>query len=132
MNKLPPNQSTNSSLQEVEKFLIQTYSAKKIPVSNLEELRCDPQVKFDRIAVCFEVDHPEVLKSIFNEDEKKMHEDFIHEHRNTSFATPWQKINAGQLLRIVLESEDGVSLSNFTVQGLCMRLVHDLSALKGQ
>ncbi|MEG6587289.1 hypothetical protein [Paenibacillus barengoltzii] len=132
MNKLPPNQSTNSSLQEVEKFLIQTYSAKKIPVSNLEELRCDPQVKYDRICVCFEVDHPEVLQSIFNEEEKKMHEDYMNHHRTASFATPWQKINAAQLLRIVLESEDGVSLSNFTVQGLCMRLVHDLSALKGQ
>ncbi|WP_028539704.1 hypothetical protein [Paenibacillus sp. J14] len=132
MNKLPPNQSTNSSLQEVEKFVIQTYSAKKIPVSNLEELRCDPQVKFDRIAVCFEMDHPEVLKGLFNEDEKKMHEDYRNHHRNATFTTPWQKINAGQLLRVVLESEDGVSLSNFTVQGLCMRLVHDLSALKGQ
>ena len=132
MNKLPPNKSMKSSLQEVEKFVIQTYSAKKIPVSNLEELRCDPQVKFDRIAVCFEMDHPEVLKGLFNEDEKKMHEDYRNHHRNATFTTPWQKINAGQLLRVVLESEDGVSLSNFTVQGLCMRLVHDLSALTGQ
>lgn len=131
MDEFTPKKTTKSSLQEVEDFLNQKYLVKKIPISNLEELRNDPQVKFDRIVACFEVDNIDILERIFNEAEKEIHEDYKFEHRNAPFASPWNKINSGQLLRIVLESDDGVTLSNFSVQGLCMKLVSDLSALKG-
>lgn len=130
-NNYESTTTTKTTLEAVENFLEKVYSAKKSSLKEFEELKNDRQVQFDRIVSCYEVTSNSVLQSIFTDAEMKLHQEYRNEITQTSLLSAWGKINTGQLLRITLESEDGITLSNFSVQGLCIKLVNDLSFLMG-
>lgn len=125
------NFSLRYSKLEVERMLVNEYSAKEITKESLSDLKNDPQVNFDHIFKCFKIDESTILKEIFNETEKMFQIEFINGREGMLPNSEWSRIQAGQLLRVILISEDGETLTDFTVQGMCMKLVNDLAIMKG-
>lgn len=121
----------NYSIQEVKEFLEDNYSVKEIPRSNFEDLKKDLFVNYNDIVIGFEIDDPDILNHIFNENEKSFHYEYRQEFEGDATNSTWNKIRAGELLRVILESDASGILRNFTVQGMCMNLVYDLTILKG-
>jgi hypothetical protein len=119
------------SIQEVKEFLQDNYSVKEIPPSEFEDLRKDLFVNFNDIVIGFEIDDPDILNHIFNENEKSFHHEYRKEFEEDATNSTWNKLRAGELLRVILESDELGMLSSFTVQGMCMNLVYDLTILKG-
>lgn len=119
------------SIQEVKEFLQDNYSVKEIPPCEFEDLRKDLFVNYNDIVIGFEIDDPVVLNHIFNENEKSFQHEYRQEHEEDATNNTWNKIRAGELLRVILESDAFGMLSNFTVQGMCMNLVYDLTIFKG-
>ncbi|GKU77828.1 hypothetical protein [Paenibacillus sp. L3-i20] len=127
---------TNYSLAEVEKFLKTKYNARNVDKNNFIDLKLDPSVNFDNIVACYIIDDKTVLESIYNESEIEMHIQFSEMYASSSESIPkselmWRDIQRGKIINVVIESADQKSMTAFTLQGLCEKLLYDLIILKG-
>ncbi|MBD8500917.1 hypothetical protein [Paenibacillus arenosi] len=118
-------------LHVVDDFLRSRYDATEIPKSSMEELQTDPQVNFTQIYRCYDINNRDILNRLYSDFEKSMQEEYRQSHSITYANSEWEKIQSGQLIRVILESNNNDTLTNFTVQGMCMTIVHDLTILKG-
>ncbi|WP_019423424.1 hypothetical protein [Paenibacillus sp. OSY-SE] len=115
----------------VARMLKERYSAKEIPKSSLSDLQYDRQGNYEKIVKCFEIDEKKILKRVFSDTDKMFHEEYKNGRSPNSLETDWSKIQAGELLRVILISDDGETMSNYTVQGICTALVNDLTIMLG-
>lgn len=115
----------------VEKMLKEKYGAKEIPAASLSNLQNDPQVRHDRIFKCYKIDDKDILHRTFNDSDIMFHEEYKNGRSPDSPQTDWSRIRAGELLRVIIISDDGEYMSSYTVQGICTALVDDLRIMLG-
>lgn len=123
-----PHKYTNLA---VETMLGEKYGAKEIPKASLSDLQNDPQGKYDRVFKCYKIDDRDILNQAFNDTDIMFHEEYKNERSPDSPQTDWSRIGAGELLRVILISDDGEHMSSYTVQGICTALVDDLTIILG-
>ncbi|MCR8843060.1 hypothetical protein NQ117_05155 [Paenibacillus sp. SC116] len=97
----------------------------------MADLQADTQVNFAHIYKCYVINDLDILDRSFTEFEKSMHAEYKQSHQSSSLDSEWERIQSGQLIRVILESNYTDTLSSFTVQGMCMNIVQDLTILKG-
>ncbi|WP_268626361.1 hypothetical protein [Paenibacillus alvei] len=131
-----PRRYTNLA---AEKMLVEKYRAIEIPAEVLADLQRDPLANFEQVFKCFKIEDRDVLNRIYSDTEKGIQEEHKarYEEREAEdrplepSEKEWIRIRNGELLRVVLTSEDGEHMLGFTVQGLCYALVDDLMIMKG-
>ncbi|TDL54316.1 hypothetical protein E2R60_15000 [Paenibacillus dendritiformis] len=116
---------------EVEKMLKVKYLAEEIPKSSLNDLQYELQETYDKIVKCFKIEDEKILQRVCSNADKKLHEEYTDGRSSNSLETEWSKINSGKLLRVILISDDGKTMSNYKVQGICTALVQDLTIMLG-
>ncbi|MFL1671981.1 hypothetical protein [Paenibacillus dendritiformis] len=116
---------------EVEKMLKVKYLAEEIPKSSLNDLQYELQETYNKIVKCFKIEDEKILQLVCSNADKKLHEEYTDGRAPDALETEWSKINSGKLLRVILISDDGKTMSNYKVQGICTALVQDLAIMLG-
>lgn len=124
----------------VENILKEKFKAVEIPLYSIhkEDYMNDDEVDESKIYKLFTITNPEILNKLFNDEEKNI---FIDERKdNITIDVPKSEVtynnlidehNKGYRLSIVLESEDGLHVSNAKVYGISEYLTTYLVALIG-
>lgn len=125
-------------LSDVDTTLKRKFLAQEIDEEYF--MKNDPYAKYDHVFKFYEIQDPQMLKSIFNEEEVCMHKELKESNARdphpvekewADAATMWEDVQEGRLLRIVIESENGVNISSFTMQGICETVLNEILALRG-
>jgi hypothetical protein len=98
-----------------------------------------PYVNFENIVKCYAIGDKEILSGLFNEEEKENINKMIEENKkypvypdeNDEKAKMWNEIQEGKKLNVILESDNGRTISNFTLQGQCERMYNEVLVLQG-
>ncbi|BFH13054.1 hypothetical protein WJ0W_002635 [Paenibacillus melissococcoides] len=120
-----------NTIHEVEKMLKVKYLAEEIPKSSLTDLHYEMKETYNKIVKCFKIEDEKILQRVCSNADKKLHEEYTDGRSSNSLETEWSKINSGKLLRVILISDDGKTMSNYKVQGICTALVQDLTIMLG-
>lgn len=133
--RLPP-----PTKEFIEHILMKKFKAVEIPLYSIhpDDYKNDEEVDETKIYKLFTITNPEILDKICNEEEKEMFEEERYDH--TEVDVPHDEItynnliiehNKGYRKSVVLESEDGIHVSNAKVYGLSEYLTTYLVALIG-
>ncbi|MCR8643942.1 hypothetical protein NV379_14905 [Paenibacillus sp. N1-5-1-14] len=127
----------NHSLKEVDQFLKEKYSAIELSKDYFKYIINDPYVNFNNVIKCYKIDDATILDELFNDREKEMHvvvSNFFNEEGIINLddnALLNKNIQVGNLLHIILESDNGEKITSFTLQGECRKVRNQLIILKG-
>ncbi|MFD2114171.1 hypothetical protein ACFSTH_00190 [Paenibacillus yanchengensis] len=124
------------TLGEVDNFLKSKYKAISVDKGQFDDLQLDPAVNFNKIVACYKINDPEILQSIFTESELQMHQDSNQKNVSSNFELNsnfkmWVDVQGGRLINVVIESDNGTTMSAFTMQGLSEKLLYELVIMKG-
>lgn len=132
----------NYTLEEITEVLKENFKAKEI--SKKEFLKLDPSVPKRNLQHIFVIDDPNILKQIFNEQEKfDHHEEKLENEREPEDLSQypkkehasikmWQDIGEGKRLNVLLYKKRGKNGEvEYTLQGECRRLLLELDVLTG-
>jgi len=136
------NQSNLSFTKEQVVDRIKTkFNAREFPKEDLLDLVNDDQLEYSKIFSCLCIDDPHVLLKLYSDKERDDHKEEIKDNRQNPLnpkkvkKTEWKYNHIlldeqeGRRLDIVLESKNGVYISEFIVRGECERLNRYLNAL---
>ncbi|TKJ83085.1 hypothetical protein PaeCFBP13512_23145 [Paenibacillus sp. CFBP13512] len=123
------------SLNHVDQILQNKYAAVEVSKSTVEDLKNDPMCDFDAIYKCYIITDTAVLDSLFTEEEKLMHsakkKRNINKTNLDKNAKTWRDIKEGRMIRVIVDSDNGSTMTGFNLQGLCEVLMYELYVLKG-
>ncbi|MFC9778900.1 hypothetical protein [Paenibacillus chitinolyticus] len=127
------------SLEDVERFLKETYGAVRVGREEREESFVSLPGEPDRILDLYKIDDPGVLSGLTDEEEKSHHREFqtlyetlpMHPDENKKRAQIQRSIQQGSLLFISIEGDDNGNLKSFTIHGESRKLVTHLSMFLG-
>jgi len=136
------NQSNLSFTKEqvIDRIKIK-FNAKEFPKEDLLDLVNDDQLEYSKIFTCLSIDDPHVLLKLFSNEEREEHKEEVEDNRENPLNPKKVKKNEwkynhilldeqeGRRLNIVLESKDGIYISEFIVRGNSERLNRYLNAL---
>lgn len=101
------------TVDEIGYILKNKYLANEIIDDNYLGLDKDPMVNVKNIIKIYRIDNPEIMESLYTEEEKKEHEE-IEKFDNAN--------NFIKCCNVILESVDGKYVSGYTMQGMSIRL----------
>lgn len=128
------NNENKYSIDNISKNLIENYGAEEITLEdflNMDEN--NEEYSFEDISKIYKIDNVDVIEKLLSEEEKAQIELTI-EHLNNidnDDSSYLDKISTGQLIIIVLESEDKVNFSGFIMEGNGQILFDYLTSLIG-
>lgn len=125
------------SINEIEQILKQKYRAVEIDINTFKEK--DPYYNIENVVKCYKIEDKSILDKLYNEEEKKIQKDYSEKYNEkdlskskTNLSTlMWKDINEGKLINILLEKKGQNALVDFTIQGLCDKLVAEMTILRG-
>ncbi|NOJ69840.1 hypothetical protein [Paenibacillus alvei] len=135
------NLPTSYSISAVQEILMTNYKAVEMEDKTFfDSLKKDHCVNFDQIVKFFVINDVDFLSTLYTEYEKETHIEMSHV--NSTYVHPegssrtkseeiWKEIQEGKRIHIVLESADQKTISAFTMQGLCEKILWELIILKG-
>lgn len=128
------NNESKCKIENISKYLIEKYEAKEITLENFLDMdENNEEYDFEDISKIYKIDNVEIIEKLLSEEEKSEIELTI-EHLNNieeNDSSYLNKISTGQLIIIVLESEDKANLSGFIMEGNGQVLFEYLSSLIG-
>lgn len=121
------------SLEHVNQLLQTKYSAVEVSKSTLEDLKKDPMCDFDAIYKCYVITDEVVLSSLFTEEERSIQSEMAKENSKYPEENDnvWADIQEGRMIRVIVNSDNGKTMTGFNLQGLCEVLMYELYVLKG-
>lgn len=121
------------SLEHVDQLLRTKYSAVEVSKSTVEDLKNDPMCDFDAIYKCYVITDAVVLDSLFTPEERSIQSEMAKE--NSKYPAEddnvWGDIQEGRMIRVIVDSDNGSTMTGFNLQGLCEVLMYELYVLKG-
>lgn len=121
------------SLEYVDQLLRTKYSAVEVSKSTVEDLKNDPMCDFDAIYKCYVITDAVVLDSLFTPEERSIQSEMAKE--NSKYPAEddnvWGDIQEGRMIRVIVDSDNGSTMTGFNLQGLCEVLMYELYVLKG-
>ncbi|MGV7117139.1 hypothetical protein [Paenibacillus kyungheensis] len=88
---------------------------------------------FDAIYKCYVITDAVVLDSLFTPEERSIQSEMAKE--NSKYPAEddslWRDIQEGRMIRVIVDSDNGNTMTGFNLQGLCEVLMYELYVLKG-
>ncbi|WCT54174.1 hypothetical protein PQ456_13270 [Paenibacillus kyungheensis] len=120
-------------LKFVDQLLRTKYGAIEVSKSTVEDLKNDPMCYFDAIYKCYVITDAVVLDSLFTPEERSIQSEMAKE--NSKYPAEddnvWRDIQEGRMIRVIVDSDNGNTMTGFNLQGLCEVLMYELYVLKG-
>lgn len=118
----------------VDQLLRTTYGAIEVSKSKVEDLKKDPMCDFDAIYKCYVITDAKILHSLFTPEERSIQAEMAKKHATypeTEDHNVWRDIQEGRMIRVIIDSTNGTTMTGFNLQGLCEVLMYELYVLKG-
>lgn len=118
----------------VDQLLRTTYGAIEVSKSTVEDLKKDPMCDFDAIYKCYVITDAKILNSLFTPEERSIQAEMAKKHAThpkTEDPNVWRDIQEGRMIRVIIDSTNGTTMTGFNLQGLCEGLMYELYVLKG-
>ncbi|MFD1989957.1 hypothetical protein ACFSGI_08305 [Paenibacillus nicotianae] len=118
----------------VDQLLRTTYGAIEVSKSTVEDLKKDPMCDFDTIYKCYVITDTKILNSLFTPEERSIQAEMSKKHATypqTEDDNVWRDIQEGRMIRVIIDSTNGTTMTGFNLQGLCEVLMYELYVLKG-
>lgn len=128
------------SIEYISKYLTDKYNAVEITVDefiNQNDCTCEDRSK--NIVKVYKIEDENIIKSLLSKSEKeeilitiKHFEKSNFMEKNDFCSTYMNKISTGKLIVVILESEDKINLSGFTMEGSGEKLYNYLISTIGE
>nr|WP_261407201.1 hypothetical protein [Bacillus pumilus] len=115
------------------------FKAREFSKTKILDLVNDDHFEYNKIYKCFVIDDPSILIQLFSNEEKKNHREEILDNRehplNPKRVKEWEYNHLlldeqeGRRIDIILESKDGLYISESQVRASCEKLDRYLNAL---
>ncbi len=118
----------------VDQLLRTKYAAIEVSKRTVEDLKKDPMCDFDAIYKCYVITDAVLLDSLFTEEERSIQAEMAKKHSTYSETREynvWGDIQEGRMIRVIIDSTNGTTMTGFNLQGLCEVLMYELYVLKG-
>jgi hypothetical protein len=129
----------NCSIDSISKYLREKLNAIEITLQEfISKSECICDNTFNNVAKVYKIENENIIQSLLNENEKSeilitikhLKKNNIMEDKNESYCSLYtEKISTGKLIMVILESEDKINLSGFTMEGNGQKLYDYLISL---
>ncbi|MFS2248507.1 hypothetical protein [Bacillus sp. A31] len=125
--------------ERVAEMITSKFKAREFSKTKILDLVNDDHFEYTKIYKCFVIDDPSILIQLFSNEEKKNHREEILDNRehplNPKRVKEWEYNHLlldeqeGRRIDIILESKDGLYISESQVRASCEKLDRYLNAL---
>ncbi|HBU89780.1 hypothetical protein [Bacillus pumilus] len=125
--------------ERVAEIITSKFKAREFSKTKILDLVNDDHFEYNKIYKCFVIDDPSILIQLFSNEEKKNHREEILDNRehplNPKRVKEWEYNHLlldeqeGRRIDIILESKDGVYISESQVRASCEKLDRYINAL---
>ncbi|MBY0187954.1 hypothetical protein H7S28_17130 [Bacillus aerophilus] len=125
--------------ERVAEIITSKFKAREFSKTKILDLVNDDHFEYTKIYKCFVIDDPSLLIQLFSDEEKKTHREEILDNRehplNPKRVKEWEYNHLlldeqeGRRIDIILESKDGLYISESQVRASCEKLDRYLNAL---
>ncbi|KIL22539.1 hypothetical protein B4134_0195 [Bacillus safensis] len=125
--------------ERVAEIITSKFKAREFSKTKILDLVNDDHFEYTKIYKCFVIDDPSLLIQLFSDEEKKNHREEILDNRehplNPKRVKEWEYNHLlldeqeGRRIDIILESKDGLYISESQVRASCEKLDRYLNAL---
>ncbi|MBU8574562.1 hypothetical protein [Bacillus pumilus] len=125
--------------ERVAEIITSKFKAREFSKTKILDLVNDDHFEYTKIYKCFVIDDPSILIQLFSNEEKKNHREEILDNRehplNPKRVKEWEYNHLlldeqeGRRIDIILESKDGVYISESQVRASCEKLDRYINAL---
>ncbi|PRS49452.1 hypothetical protein C6Y00_12225 [Bacillus sp. GBSC66] len=125
--------------ERVAEMITSKFKAREFSKTKILDLVNDDHFEYTKIYKCFVIDDPSILIQLFSNEEKKNHREEILDNRehplNPKRVKEWEYNHLlldeqeGRRIDIILESKDGLYISETQVRASCEKLDRYLNAL---
>ncbi|MBZ9522077.1 hypothetical protein [Bacillus safensis] len=125
--------------ERVVEMITSKFQAREFSKTKILDLVNDDHFEYTKIYKCFVLDDPSILIQLFSNEEKKDHREQVLHNRlhplNPKRVKEWEYNHLlldeqeGRRIDIILESKDGLYVSEFTVRDSCEKLNRYINAL---
>ncbi|AZV54585.1 hypothetical protein KQI25_02985 [Bacillus pumilus] len=125
--------------ERVAEMITSKFKAREFSKTKILDLVNDDHFEYNKIYKCFVIDDPSILIQLFSNEEKKNHREEILDNRehplNPKRVKEWEYNHLlldeqeGRRIDIILESKDGLYISESQVRASCEKLDRYLNAL---
>ncbi|MDM5296859.1 hypothetical protein QUF51_01540 [Bacillus pumilus] len=125
--------------ERVAEIITSKFKAREFSKTKILDLVNDDHFEYTKIYKCFVIDDPSILIQLFSNEEKKNHREEILDNRehplNPKRVKEWEYNHLlldeqeGRRIDIILESKDGLYISESQVRASCEKLDRYINAL---
>jgi len=125
--------------ERVAEIITSKFKAREFSKTKILDLVNDDHFEYTKIYKCFVIDDPSLLIQLFSDEEKKNHREEILDNRehplNPKRVKEWEYNHLlldeqeGRRIDIILESKDGLYISESQVRANCEKLDRYINAL---
>jgi hypothetical protein len=124
----------------VVNILKENYFAVELNKKYFEDLKSDSFVNFENIIGAYTITDIKTLENLYSAEEKIGIFEFVEykkmlvaysDDSDNELAQMWSEIQEGRRINIILESNNGINISGFTVQGGSEKICDELIVMQG-
>lgn len=127
--------------ERVVEIITSKFEAKEFSKTEVLDLVNDDQLEYEKIYKCFIIDDPSLLIKLFSNEEKQDHREQVLDNRVNPLNPKkvknkeWKYNHLlldeqeGRRIDVILESKDGIYITEFTVRGCCEKISRYVNAL---